>query len=56
MIDDYDSQNPQYQQHLKLNFMHIYDGEIKLYMMCREYAENELQKQWTAVIILILFS
>jgi len=24
--------------------------------MCCEYAENELQRQWTAVIILILFS
>ena len=24
--------------------------------MCREYAENELQRQWIAVIILILFS
>ena len=24
--------------------------------MCREYAENELQRQWTAAIILILFS
>jgi len=24
--------------------------------MCSEYAENELQKQWTAVIIVILFS
>ena len=24
--------------------------------MCREYAENKLQRHWTAVIILILFS
>jgi len=23
----------------------IYDGETKLYIMCREYAENELQRQ-----------
>jgi len=30
--------------------------EIKLYIMCRECAENELQRQWIAVIILILFS
>ena len=22
-----------------------YDGEIQLYIMCREYAENELQRQ-----------
>ena len=36
--------------------MHLYDGKIKLYIMCSEYAENKLQKQWTAVIILILFS
>jgi len=34
----------------------IYDGEIMLYIMCREYAENELQRQRIAVIILILFS
>ena len=24
--------------------------------MCCEYAENELQRQWIAVVILILFS
>ena len=29
-------------------------GETKLYIMCHEYAENELRRQWTAVIILIL--
>ena len=23
----------------------IYDGEIMLYIVCREYAENELQRQ-----------
>jgi len=23
----------------------IYDSEIKVYIMCREYAENELQRQ-----------
>jgi len=34
----------------KLNFMHI---RIKLYIMCREYTENELQRQWSAVIILL---
>ena len=34
----------------------MYDSEIKLYVMCREYAENELQRQRIAVIILILFS
>ena len=34
----------------------IYDGEIKLYTMCREYTENELQREWIVVIILILFS
>jgi len=34
----------------------VYDGEIKLYIMCCEYAENELQRQWIGVIILILFS
>ena len=30
-------------------------GEIKLYIMCCEYTENELQIEWIAVIILILF-
>jgi len=39
-----------------LRYATIYDGEIKLYIMCREYAENELQRQRIAVIILILFS
>ena len=24
---------------------HVYDSEIKLYIMCREYAENELRRQ-----------
>jgi len=42
----------------KLNFTPKWkaDSEIKLYVMCREYAENELQRQRIAVIILILFS
>jgi len=31
----------------------IYDGEIKLYIMCSEYADDELQRQRIAVIILI---
>ena len=34
----------------------IYDSEIKLYIMCCEYAENEVQRQRIAVIILISFS
>jgi len=34
----------------------VYDVEIKLYIICREYADNELQRHWTAVIIPILFS
>jgi len=34
----------------------VYDVEIKLYIMCREYADNELQRHWTAGIIPILFS
>ena len=39
-----------------LRYATIYDGEMKLYIMRRECAENELQRQRIAVIILILFS
>ena len=38
-----------------LRYATIYDGETKLYIMRREYAENELQRQWTAVIITIRY-
>jgi len=41
----------------KIKFLYIVMlSKNALCVMCREYAENELQRQWITVIILILFS